>query len=112
MADLSRSQFVNDISVARQEFKNAHPELRTTAQFNSAWSAEKNKIQTAYDNIFEARAQYIAEQRKKGKNEAGAVIDAYKYLPTPEWNSETKSWDYGTDYARKAARPKLNKFVN
>lgn len=111
LADMSRSQFVNDLAVARQEFKNAHPELDTATKFNSAWNAEKSKAQKAYDQIFEARAQYIADQIKKGKQQGGAVVDAFKLLPTPEWNSETKTWDYGTEYARRAARPKLTEFV-
>jgi hypothetical protein len=110
LADLSRSQYVNDMSVARADFKAANPQLVTTEQFNSAWNAEKARRQKEYDQIFEARAKYIEDQRKKGKDPAGAVIDAFKYYPTPEWNSETRSWDLGTDFARKAARPKLSEF--
>ena len=106
IADLSRSQFVNDMSVARAEFKAANPQFQTTEQFNRAWGAEKAKRQKEYDQIFEARAQYIA----KYGNTPSAVVDAFKYYPTPEWNSETRTWDLGTDYARKAARPKLSEF--
>jgi hypothetical protein len=106
LADLSRSQYVNDMSVARADFKAANPQFQTTEQFNRAWSAEKAKRQKEYDQIFEARAQYIA----KYGNTPGAVVDAFKYYPTPEWNSETRTWDLGTDFARKAARPSLSQF--
>jgi hypothetical protein len=106
LADLSRSQYVNDMSVARADFKAANPQFQTTEQFNRAWGAEKAKRQKEYDQIFEARAQYIA----KYGNTPGAVVDAFKYYPTPEWNSETGGWDLGTDFARKAARPKLSEF--
>jgi hypothetical protein len=110
IADLSRSQHINDMSVARADFKAANPQFQTTEQFNRAWSAEKAKRQKEYDQIFEARAKYIDEQRKKGKDPAGAVIDGFKYFPTPEWNSQTGSWDLGTDFARRAARPSLSQF--
>jgi hypothetical protein len=106
IADLSRSQHINDMSVARADFKAANPQFQTTEQFNRAWSAEKAKRQKEYDQIFEARAQYI----KKYGNTPGAVVDAFKYYPTPEWNSQTGSWDLGTDFARKAARPSLSQF--
>ena len=106
LADLSRSQHVNDMSVARADFKAANPQFQTTEQFNRAWAAEKAKRQKEYDQIFEARAQYIA----KYGNTPGAVVDAFKYYPTPEWNSQTGSWDLGTDFARRAARPKLSEF--
>ena len=110
LTDLGRSQFVNDLAVARSEFKAARPDLNTTAKFNSAWNAEKDKIQKQFDNIFEARAAYIAKYNKDGKN-PGAVVDAFKHYPTPEWDSRTKSWELLTDYARKAARPKLSEFI-
>jgi len=110
LADMARSQFVNDMAVARADFKAARPDIKTTEQFNSEWSKEKSRRQKEYDQIFEARAAYIAKYNKDGKN-PGAVVDAFKYYPTPEWNSETRSWDLGTDYAKKAARPKLTEFI-
>ena len=109
ITDLSRSQFVNDTSVARAAYKAAHPELKTTDAFNSSWSKEKDKVQKQYDQIFEARAQYIAKYNPNGQN-PGAVVDAFKHYPTPEWNAQTNTWNLGTDFARKAARPKLSDF--
>jgi hypothetical protein len=50
---------------------------------------------------------YIAKYNPDGKN-AGAVVDAFKHYPVPEWTGQ--SWDYKTDYARKAARPGLSSF--
>jgi hypothetical protein len=106
---MTRSQFTNDLSVARAEFKAARPDLNTTEKFNSAWNTEKSRLNKEYDAIYEARAKYIAQYNKDGKN-PGAVVDAYKYYPVPEYDSETKTWTYG-GYSDKAKRPKLDSFV-
>ena len=42
-----------------------------------------------------------------GKN-PGAVVDAFKHYPVPTWTGS--SWDYGTEYAKKAARRPLGSF--
>jgi hypothetical protein len=106
---MTRSQFVNDLSVARAEFKAARPDLNTTEKFNSAWNTEKSRLNKEYDAIYAERAKYIAQYNKDGKN-PGAIIDAYKYYPVPEYDSETKTWTYG-GYSDKAKRPKLDSFV-
>lgn len=106
---MTRSQFTNDLSVARAEFKAARPDLNSTEKFNSAWNTEKARLNKEYDAIYEERAKYIAQYNKDGKN-PGAIIDAYKYYPVPEYNSENKSWVYG-GYSDKAKRPKLGSFV-
>jgi hypothetical protein len=95
--------------VARAEFKAARPDLNTTEKFNSAWNIEKGRLNKEYDAIYAERAKYIAQYNKDGKN-PGAVVDAYKYYPVPEYDSETKTWTYG-GYSDKAKRPKLDSFV-
>lgn len=106
---MTRSQFINDLAVARAEFKAARPDLNTTEKFNSAWNAEKARLNKEYDAIYEERAKYIARYNKDGKN-PGAVVDAYKYYPVPEYDSDRKQWVYG-GYSDKAKRPKLDSFV-
>jgi hypothetical protein len=106
---MTRSQFTNDLAVARAEFKASRPDLNTTDKFNSAWNTEKARLNKEFDAIYEARAKYIGQYNKDGKN-PGAVVDAYKYYPVPEYNSENKSWVYG-GYSDKAKRPKLDSFV-
>jgi hypothetical protein len=106
---MTRSQFINDTAVARAEFKNANPQLTTTSQFNSAWAKEKGRLEKEYENIYAERAKYIAQYNKDGKN-PGAVVDAYKHYPVPEYDSETKQWVY-RGYSDKARRPKLDAFV-
>ena len=105
---MTRSQFVNDQASARANFKAQHPELKTTDQFNAAWGAEKRRLDDQYDKIYAARAAYIAKYNKNGQN-PGAVVDAYKHYPVPEWNGETQSWDV-KGFSQKALRPSLSTF--
>lgn len=106
---LTRDQFNKDLNVARAEFKAARPDLQNTEQFNSAWSGEKAKKEKEFDQIYAERAKYIGKYNKDGKN-PGAIVDAYKYYPVPVFDTQTKTWDYGTEFSKKAARPKLNEF--
>jgi len=106
---MTRSQFINDQSVARAEYKAQHPELNTTEKFNSAWNTEKARLDKEYEAIYAERAKYIAKYNKDGKT-PGAVVDAYKYYPVPSYDGETKQWVYG-GYSDKAKRPKLDSFV-
>ena len=106
---LSKDQFDKDLSVARQAFRNANPNLTTVRSFNDAWGKEKSRLDREYNQIYEERAKYIAKYYQDGKN-PGAIVDAYKYYPVPEFDRQTGGWNYGTDYARKAARPRLNSF--
>jgi hypothetical protein len=105
---MTRNQFQSDLNAYRSAFKDGRPDLQTTSQFNSAWSAEKKRLDNAYDRIYAERAKYIAQYNKDGKN-PGAVIDAYRHFPVPTYNSESRSWEYG-GYSAKAARPPLSSF--
>lgn len=106
---LTRDQFNKDMNVARAEFKVSRPDLQTTEQFNSAWSSEKAKKEKEFDQIYAERAKYIAKYNSDGKN-PGAIIDAYKHYPVPVFDAQSKTWDYGTEFSKKAARPKLKEF--
>ncbi len=107
---LTRDQFDKDTAVARSEFKASRPDLDTRSKFDSAWNAEKARISKEYDAIYAARARYIAKYNADGKN-PGAVIDAYKYYPVPEYDREKRQWTYGTTYAEQVAkRPPLSSF--
>ena len=105
---MTRNQFQSDLNAYRSAFKDGRPDLQTTSQFNSAWSAEKKRLDDAYDRIYAERAKYIAQYNKDGKN-PGAVIDAYRHFPVPTYNSESRKWEYG-GYSAKAARPPLTSF--
>lgn len=102
---LSKDQFDKDQTVARQAFRQANPNLTTVRAFNDAWSKEKSRLDQEYNQIYAARAQYIAKYYQEGQN-PGAIVDAYKHYPVPEFNRQTGTWDYGTDYSRNAAKKK------
>jgi hypothetical protein len=104
---MTRDQFEKDLQVARNDFRSARPDIATTDQMNRAWDAEKRRAQQAYDGIYAARAAYVSKYNPDGKT-PGAVVDAFKHYPVPEWTGQ--SWDYKTEFARKAARPGLSSF--
>jgi len=106
---MTRDQFEKDKSIAKNDFRSANPEIRKTDALNKAWAAQEKRANEAYDSIYAARAAYIAKHNPNNTN-PGAVVDAFKYYPVPTWNGS--SWDYGTEYAKKAARKPLGSFNN
>jgi hypothetical protein len=106
---LGRDQFEKDTIVARQAFRNANPNLTTVRSFNDAWGKEKERLQGEYDRIYEARARYIAKYSTNEKPNPKAITEAYKQFPVPEF-SRDGGWNYGTEFARKAARKPLDSF--
>jgi hypothetical protein len=107
---LSRDQFDKDLAVARQNFRNQNRNLTTVDAFNSAWNREKSRLGKEYEQIYAERARYIAKYYNNGAN-PGAIVDAYRHYPVPEFDRQTGTWNYGTDFARRAARPALNSFT-
>jgi hypothetical protein len=106
---MTRDQFDKDVSIARSQFRADNPQLKTTEAFNTAWRAESARLNKQYDDIYTARAKYISKYNGDGKN-PGAVVEAFKYYPVPEFNSEKKNWDL-SGYSASAARPPLTDFV-
>ena len=106
---LGRDQFEKDTIVARQAFRTANPNLTTVRAFNDAWGKEKERLQGEYDRIYEARARYIAKYSTNEKPNPFAITEAYKQFPVPEF-SRDGGWNYGTEFARKAARKPLDSF--
>ena len=104
---MTRDQFEKDKSIAKNDFRSANPEIRKTDALNKAWAAQEKQANEAYDSIYAARAAYIAKHNPNNTN-PGAVVDAFKYYPVPTWTGT--GWDYGTEYAKKAARKPLGSF--
>jgi hypothetical protein len=106
---MTRDQFMKDVQVAKNDFRSANPEIRKTDALNKAWAGQEKRAHEAYDGIYAARAAYIAKHNPAGTNPS-AVVDAFKHYPVPTWNGST--WEYGTEYAKKAARKPLGSFNN
>jgi hypothetical protein len=100
---LTRDQFDKDLQAARGDFRAQRPDLQTRREFDAAWSQERNRLQREYDQIYAARARYIARYNADGRN-PGAVIDAYRHYPVPVWDGANRNWNYGTSYADQARR--------
>ena len=101
---LNRDQFDKDLQAYRNDWAVATGQSTRRGE-SSNWAVEQRKLDTAYNNIYKARAEYIA---KYGSTPA-AVVDAFKYYPSPVYNPETKSFVYG-GYSAQAARPSLDSF--
>ena len=104
---MTRDQFQKDLAVAKNDFRSNNPDIRTTDDLNKAWSKQERAANEAYDRIYAARAAYIAKHNPDG-TKPGVAVDAFRHYPVPSWNGT--SWDYGTEYAKKAARPPLGSF--
>ena len=104
---MTRDQFQKDLAVAKNDFRSNNSDIRTTDDLNKAWSVQERAANEAYDRIYAARAAYIAKHNPNGTN-PGAIVDAFKHYPVPTWTGS--AWNYGTEYAKKAARPPLSSF--
>ena len=109
---MTRDQIIKELWFARNDFRSGRQDIRTTDQLNKEWDVQERKANQAYDQIYAARAAYIAKYNPLDKNgkqtNPGAVVDAFTHYPVPTWGGT--SWDYGTEFAKKAARPPLSNF--
>lgn len=103
---MTRNQFQKDLDAYRNDWGDATGQ-QTRSGESSNWAVEKNKLDTSYNNIYKARADYIS---KYGSTPA-AVVDAFKYYPTPVYDPQTKSFQYSGYSAQAAAgKPPLSSF--
>lgn len=100
---LSRNKFNQDKNQARASMIEERQDFKDLTTFNKEWTKESARLDKMYDDIYSARAAYIA----KYKNTPAAALDAYKHYPEPSWDAEKKKWTY-TGYSY---RPSLNNFV-
>jgi hypothetical protein len=100
---LSKNKFNQDKNQARASMIEERQDFKDLATFNKEWTKESARLDKMYDDIYSARAAYIA----KYKNTPAAALDAYKHYPEPSWDAEKKKWTY-TGYSY---RPNLNSFV-
>jgi hypothetical protein len=103
---LTRSKFTADIEAYKADWLSQHPEIKTTQQFQTAWSGEERRLRDQYNNIYGERAKYIG----KNGSTPSAAIAGFKYYPVPAYNPETKRWDL-EGYSARAARPPISSFV-
>ena len=99
----TRDIFNKDIKIAERDWAQANPQ-KSDLQHGAAWAIEKKRLQQEYDNIYRARAEYVA----KHGSTVEAARSAFKYYPVPEY-SPGAGWTYGA-YSDKARRNPLSSF--
>jgi hypothetical protein len=109
MAGLNRSQFTGDLAASKQAFMDAHPEFKTTSQFNSAWQKEEALRLREYQAIAKARFDVMgrAPAPSAGPEAIAAYRDrvfrAFEAYPAPQYDVNSGKWNYQTANARRAA---------
>ena len=101
---MTRDLFNKELTQAKRDFAERNQQFTSRGQLDTAWTKEKSRLEKEFNQIYEERAKYIA----KHGTTAAAVVAGYENYPIPRYNGTT--WDYGTEFSRKAARPKLNSF--
>ena len=113
LSGLHRSQFTSDLNASRQAFLDNNPNIRTAAQYNSAWRREEDLRLREYQAI--ARARFEVMGAPPPANASREAISAYRdrvwrafeAYPAPQFvpdmNNGRGGWNYGTANARRAA---------
>lgn len=109
LSGLHRSQFSGDLAASKQAFLDKNPELKTDAQFNSAWQKEEAKHLNTYRAIAKARFDVMgkppeANASKEAMNAyKDRVFRAFEAYPAPQWDAASGKWNYQTANAQRAA---------
>lgn len=109
LTNLTRNQFQSDMAAYKAAFKANNPQLQTREQFESAWQTEKARLDAVYKRVYEDRARYIGKYNADGSNNNATVVAFRDHYPVPQFNQETKQWDF-KGYSRNALKPKLSEF--
>jgi hypothetical protein len=109
LAGLHRSQFTGDLAASKQAFLADNPQIKTTAEFNSAWQKQEALRLKEYQAI--AKARFDIMGRAPETNASPEAIKAYRdrvfrafeAYPAPQFDPATGKWNYQTANARRAA---------
>ena len=113
MSGLHRSQFAGDLAASKQMFLDKRPDLKTDAQFNSAWQKEEANLLKGYQGIAKARFDVMGKPPAAGASkEAMAaykdrVFRAFEAYPAPQFDSVSGTWNYQTANAKRAAMKQI-----
>jgi hypothetical protein len=109
MSGLHRSQFAGDLAASKQMFLDKRPDLKTDAQFNSAWQKQEAIRLKEYQAIAKARFDVMGKPPEaNASKEAMAaykdrVFRAFEAYPAPQFDSVSGTWNYQTANAKRAA---------
>ena len=113
LSGLHRSQFSGDLQASKQAFLDQHPEIKSTAQFNSAWQKQEANLLKGYQGIAKARFDVMGKppEANAGPEALAAYKDrvfrAFEAYPAPQYDSATGQWNYQTANAKRAAMKQI-----
>jgi hypothetical protein len=110
----SREQFIGDLTRAKNDFVTKN-NIDTNEKLQSTWPKEQDKLYHEYAAIDIARNKWIKDQIGEKpiptrssdpgyKDYVNAVMHSFKVFPTPEYNPQDNSWNYGSKKAEEAAK--------
>jgi hypothetical protein len=110
----SREQFIGDLTRAKNDFVSKN-NIQTNGQLQSTWPKEQDMLYKQYAYIDDARNKWVESQMKGRtipsestnpgyRDYVNTVLHSFKVYPTPEYNPQTGSWNFGTAQAEKAAK--------
>jgi len=109
LTNLTRSQFQSDMAAYKSVFAERNPELRTRAEFDRAWNAEKSRLDASYRKVYEDRAKYLGQYNRDGRNNNATIVAFRDHYPVPTFDQSTGQFVFG-GYSRNAERPPLSSF--
>jgi hypothetical protein len=109
LTNLTRSQFQSDMAAYKAVFAERNPQLRTRAEFDRAWNAEKARLDASYRQVYSDRAKYIGQYNRDGSNNNATIVAFRDHYPVPTFDASTGQFRFG-GYSRNAERPPLSSF--
>ena len=109
LTNLTRSQFQSDMAAYKAVFAERNPQLRTRAEFDRAWNAEKSRLDASYRQVYSDRAKYIGQYNRDGSNNNATIVAFRDHYPVPTFDASTGQFRFG-GYSRNAERPPLSSF--
>jgi hypothetical protein len=109
LTNLTRSQFQSDMAAYKAVFAERNPQLRTRAEFDRAWNAEKSRLDASYRKVYEDRAKYLGRYNRDGSNNNATIVAFKDHYPVPAFDPSTGQFRF-SGYSRKAERAPLSTF--
>jgi hypothetical protein len=118
LTTVGNQKWSSDLAVAKQQFTqqfDASGQVKTPANFQSAWSRESDNAFKQYQAVVKAREIVLQPSQKLANMPANkdnaqiqqqyrqACIAAYRTYPVPRYNPSANKWQYDTKEAKMAA---------
>jgi hypothetical protein len=109
LTNLTRSQFQSDMAAYKSVFAERNPQLRTRAEFDRAWNAEKSRLDASYRQVYTDRAKYLGQYNRDGSNNNATIVAFRDHYPVPAFDQSTGQFRFN-GFSRQAERAPLSSF--